>query len=233
MGTKLCGIYLCIVNHFTEKPTLKRPIKSVDDGFFLGVQYYSNVTASKPSPIEHNIQIHVLSKKVNYLISLRFGKFLKMLTLPRLNLWIPLSSSTWFWALWKTRWLASPFTHFPSLQTRSFLATLKSKPVNNFTCSPRRMVTPLQSALPGNLFSVLPVKSLVSLGRHHFLQSSGWLWVFWVCEFNRRCRVLQYLFLTICVLFIFRQSNCRACLGVFDNGVGSRAKKQGQQLVRK
>lgn len=69
--------------------------------------------------------------------------------------------------------LSSVFAHFPSLELSSFLATLRSEPVNTSICSPGRTVTPSQPALPENLFSVLPVKSLVSPGRCYFPHSSG------------------------------------------------------------
>ena len=180
------------------------------------------------------MQSKFASQKKDQLTLLSLGKVLKRSPLPRLSLWIPQASWTGFPALWKT-WLVVICVHsFSFIGSKFFLGHIKKGACQHFHMLSGKNGHSLSACLARQSSFQSATCPVPCFSWETAFSSVIWIvGVCWECDFNRHGGVLEYLFLSICVLFIFRQSNCRACLGVSDNGDGSRAKKAGPAVGEK
>lgn len=190
--------------------------------FFLGILvlcWCAKWLVPGSSLVEHGIQIHVSAKKTNYLTSLSFGKVLERSPLPRLHLRIPRASCTGFPALWKTWLVVICVRSFSFIGTKFFLGHIKKWACQHFHMLSRKNGHSLSIGLARKfLFSVTCQVSCFSW--EMLFSSVIWIVrVLWECDFNRHYRVLRYQFLTICVLFIFRQSIAELALASLIMGL--------------
>ena len=180
------------------------------------------------------MEFKFIPQQKDQLTLLSLGKVLKRSPLPRLCLWIPQASWTGFPALWKP-WLVVICVHsFSFIGSKFFLGHTKKWACQRFHMLSGKNGHSLSAYLARQSSFQSATCPVPCFSWETAFSSVIWIvGVCWECDFNRRGGVLEYLFLSICVLFIFRQSNCRACLGVSDNGDGSRAKKAGPAVGEK